>query len=114
LFIKNINDESKDRALVVVEGKRDYNALKSIGILGSIFMLCHNGGLMSLLSKIDKYKTIILLFDLDREGRILTKKTALLLQGRILFNLFYRRKLKSITKGKIKRIEDLKHYKNYL
>jgi 5S rRNA maturation endonuclease (ribonuclease M5) len=61
-----------------------------------------------------KYENLILLFDRDRQGRQLTEKTIQLLQRRTKIDLTYKRKLRTITNGKIKFIEQLVCYESYL
>jgi 5S rRNA maturation endonuclease (ribonuclease M5) len=115
LYIKNLNDESNNGSLVVVEGKRDVNALRSLGFTGKILMLCHNNNFDRLVSEAEKYRKIILLLDLDRKGRSLTKKSAILLEGKKhKIDLFFRRNLSSITCGRVKQIEELSKYAEYI
>lgn len=115
LYIKNLNDESENGSLVIVEGKRDVKALRSLGFLGKILMFCNNNNFDSLVYEAEKYHKIILLFDLDREGRSLTKKAAILLEGKKhVIDLFFRRNLSSITYGKIKQIEELIRFSKYI
>lgn len=115
LYIKNLNDESNNGSLVVVEGKRDVNALRSLGFTGKILMLCHNNNFDRFISEAGKYHKIILLLDLDREGRSLTKKAAILLEGKKhVIDLYFRRNLSSITCGRVKQIEELSKYAEYI
>ena len=112
LFIKKLNDESSNGALVVVEGIRDVNALNSLGYIGPIYMLCQKD-LLHLISETKKYKKTILLLDLDREGKRLTKKVILMLhENKLVVDLFFRRELTPITKGRVKHIEELDRYKD--
>jgi|TARA_Y100000310_G_scaffold279782_1_gene299121 5S rRNA maturation endonuclease (ribonuclease M5) len=115
LYIKKLNDESKNGSLVVVEGKRDVRALRSIGFIGKILMLCHNNNFDRFISEVGKYHKIILLLDLDRKGRSLTKKAAILLEGKKhVIDLYFRRNLSSITCGRVKQIEELSKYAEYI
>ena len=115
LYIKKLNDESKNGSLVVVEGKRDVRALRSIGFIGKILMLCHNNNFDRFISEAGKYHKIILLLDLDSEGRSLTKKAAILLEGKKhVIDLYFRRNLSSITCGRVKQIEELSKYAEYI
>ena len=75
IYVKKLNDENSNGALVVVEGLRDYRSLRSIGFLGNIFMFCNKNNLLRLVEESKKYRKVILLFDLDREGRSLTNRT---------------------------------------
>ena len=115
LYIKKLNDESKNGSLVVVEGKRDVRALRSMGFIGKILMLCHNNNFDRFISEAGKYHKIILLLDLDRKGRSLTKKAAILLEGKKhVIDLYFRRNLSSITCGRVKQIEELSKYAEYI
>lgn len=115
LFVRKLNDECKNGALVVVEGQRDARALRSIGFRGDLFLLCHNKGLVELASEAERYKKTILLPDLDKKGRALTKKAAIILQERsVKIDLFFRRELAKATKGKIRHIEELNRFGDYL
>jgi 5S rRNA maturation endonuclease (ribonuclease M5) len=115
LYIKKLNNESKNGSLVVVEGKRDVRALRSMGFIGKILMLCHNNNFDRFISEAGKYHKIILLLDLDSEGRSLTKKAAILLEGKKhVIDLYFRRNLSSITCGRVKQIEELSKYAEYI
>jgi len=115
LYIKKLNNESKNGSLVVVEGKRDVRALRSMGFIGKILMLCHNNNFDRFISEAGKYHKIILLLDLDRKGRSLTKKAAILLEGKKhVIDLYFRRNLSSITCGRVKQIEELSKYAEYI
>jgi 5S rRNA maturation endonuclease (ribonuclease M5) len=116
LYVKKLNDESRNGALVVVEGLRDSRALRAIGFEGDVLMFCHNGGKHLLVDESAKYRRTILLFDLDREGRSLTKKAALLLEEekKSVVDLFFRRELAAVTQGRVKRVEELSRYTDYL
>ena len=100
--------------IVVVEGKRDSIALRKIGYNGKILEFHKFGGIVNFTDSAAKYENIILLFDRDRQGRQLTEKTIQLLQRRTKIDLTYKRKLRAITNGKIKFIEQLVCYESYL
>jgi len=115
LFIRNLNDECKNGALVVVEGQRDARALESIGFKGNLLLLCHHNSFVKLASEAEGYKKTILLLDLDRKGRELTKRAAIILQendGKI--DLFFRKELIKATKGKIRHVEGLSRFSDHL
>ena len=115
LFVRKLNDECKHGALVVVEGQHDAEALNSIGFKGNLFLLCHNRKLTELASESEKYSKVILLPDLDRKGRALTKKAIIILQGKNnKIDLFFRRELAKATKGRLRQIEELIRFKEGL
>ncbi len=115
LYVKRLNDESRNGALVVVEGLRDLRALRAIGFDGDVVMFCHNGGKHLLVGEAAKYRKTILLLDRDKEGRSLTKKAAVLLgDNKSVIDLFFRRELASVTRGRVRHIEELSRYKDFL
>ena len=115
IYVKKLNDENSNGALVVVEGLRDYRSLRSLGFLGNIFMFCNKNNLLRLVEESKKYRKVILLFDLDREGRSLTNRTITMLEAiRIPVDLFFRRELISTTRGKVRHVEELSRFKEYL
>ncbi len=115
IYVKKLNDESKNGSLIIVEGKRDVKALRSLGVIGKIMMFCHNNNFDRLVYEAEKYRKIILLFDLDRKGSHLTKKTATLLESKKhIIDIFFRRNLSSITYGRIKQIEELSRFSQYI
>ncbi len=108
-FIKHLN--SKKESVVIVEGKRDSNALKKLGFSGKILEFHSFKGIVKFSDSVAKYKNIILLLDGDRKGRYLTKRIIDLLEHRTKIDLSFKKKLISITKGKIRFIEQLIFYK---
>ncbi|AJM92026.1 toprim domain-containing protein [Nitrosopumilus piranensis] len=111
-FISQLN--SVIDGVVVVEGKRDCDALRKLGYQGKILEFYKFGGMINFTDSVSKYKKIIVLFDRDKKGRHLTGKTIHLLQRRTKVDLSYKRKLRQITKGKIMFIEQLVCYESYL
>ena len=111
-FISQLN-EMKD-AVVVVEGKRDSQALMKLGFSGKVLEFYKFKGMVDFADSVSKYESLIILFDRDKKGRTLTEKTIQLLQRRTKIDLSFKRKLQEITKGKIKFIEQLVCYESYL
>jgi len=94
----------------VVEGKRDEEALKKLGFSGRICQFHSFKGLTRFVDSMPRYKSLILLLDLDRKGSYLTKRIISQLQHRMRIDLSFRRKLVAITKGKVRHIENLTLY----
>jgi len=111
-FILQLN-EMKD-AVVIVEGKRDSQALMRLGFSGKVLEFYKFKGIVDFADSVSKYEKLIILFDRDKKGRTLTEKTIQLLQRRTKIDLPFKRKLQEITKGKIKFIEQLVCYESYL
>ena len=101
---------SKKDSIVAVEGKRDASALQKLGYSGNICEFHSFKGLARFADSVSSYKNLIVLFDGDRKGKYLTSKVISQLEHRIRIDLSYKKKLVSITKGKIRHIEDLSKY----
>ena len=110
-FMKHLN--SKKESVVIVEGKRDSNALRKLGFSGKILEFHSFKGIVKFSDSVAKYKNIILLLDGDRKGRYLTRRIIDLLEHRTKIDLSFKKKLVSITKGKIRFIEQLVCYEPY-
>jgi 5S rRNA maturation endonuclease (ribonuclease M5) len=112
IFVDRLNTESKKGSVIVVEGKRDVEALTRIGFVGHVTALNRFKGINNFVDShclIDK--KIILLLDMDRTGKYLTSKLLKQLQSRGgNVSLFYKRSLARISNGKIRHVEDLVSY----
>jgi len=104
---------SQKDSVVVVEGKRDSAALVKLGYSGKILEFHKFNGMIKFADSAAKYRKIILLLDGDRKGKYLTKKIIELLERRTKIDLLFKKKLVSITKGKIRFIEQLVCYESY-
>jgi 5S rRNA maturation endonuclease (ribonuclease M5) len=107
-FVKSLN--LAHDSIIVVEGKRDEDALKKLGYCGKICQFHSFKGLVKFADSMPKYKNLILLLDSDRKGRYLTKRIIAQLQHRMSIDLSYRKDLTIVTKGRIKNVEDLSMY----
>jgi 5S rRNA maturation endonuclease (ribonuclease M5) len=111
-FIDMLNEEAEYGSVIVVEGKRDVEALNRIGFNGDLTILNHFKGITDF---VDNHchirKKIILLLDMDRTGKHLTSKLVSQLQHKgNNVNLFYKKALAKITNGKIRQVEELAAY----
>ena len=111
-FIFQLN--AIENGVVIVEGKRDSNALRKIGYIGKVLEFHRFTGMIDFADSVAKFERLIILFDRDKKGRALTGKTIQLLQRRTKVDLTFKRKLRIITKGKIMFIEQLVSYESYL
>ena len=109
-FIDQINSESTQESLILVEGKRDLEALSYLGCNGKIKIYHNFKNPIDLVDKFrDNYKKLIILLDLDRTGEIMTKKICNMLSQKYI-DQKYRMRLLRITQGKVKNIEELKSF----
>jgi len=107
-FIKLLN--SKKNSIVVVEGKRDENALKRLGFSGRVCQFHSFKGLTKFVDSMPRYRHLIVLLDSDRKGRYLTRRIISQLEHRMTIDLSFKRKLVAITKGKVRNVENLSSY----
>jgi 5S rRNA maturation endonuclease (ribonuclease M5) len=111
-FVNQINSESITDALILVEGKRDFEALSYLGCSGNIQVYHNYKNIVNLVDNFrNKYKKLILLLDLDHSGETMTRKISLLLNQRYIDN-YYRYRIMKITQGKIRTVEELKSFYN--
>jgi 5S rRNA maturation endonuclease (ribonuclease M5) len=111
-FILLLN--SSFNSVVIVEGKHDSAALKNLGFSGKVLEFHKFGGINKFVDSVARYDNLIILFDRDRKGRYLTGKIIEKLQHRTRIDLSFKRKLVSITKGKIRFIEQLGCYESLI
>ena len=107
-----LNEEAECGSVIVVEGKRDVEALNRIGFNGNLTILNHFKGITDFVDNHCQIrKKIILLLDMDRTGKHLTSKLVSQLQHKgNNVNLFYKKALAKTTNGKIRQVEELAAY----
>ena len=113
-FINQLNSEYMNGAIILVEGKKDTNALVSLGFIGKTIEYCNNNNLSKIELKTQVYDKIIILFYYDAEGRRLTRKVLLRLDKTSIIELKYRRNLSFMSNNGIKRIEELSNFNPYI
>jgi 5S rRNA maturation endonuclease (ribonuclease M5) len=105
-----LNEESEKGSVIVVEGRRDAEALYRVGFTGNPAVFHHFKGIADFVENYDSIgKKIILLLDMDRTGKYLTSRLLSQLQSssRHCVSLSYKRTLARITNGKVRHVEDL-------
>ena len=115
-FIGLLNEEAENGSIIVVEGKRDVEALMRIGFRGNVTMLNRFKGIAHFVDNQEPIgKKVILLLDMDRTGKHLTSRLMSQLQhkGKNV-SLFYKKTLAKITNGKIRHVEELGAYAPYV
>ena len=111
-FIDLLNLQTK--SVVVVEGKRDAKALRILGFTGRIMEFHHYNGLIKFADHAAQYDNLIMLLDGDRKGRYLTARLIEKLSRRTKIDLSFKKRLVSITKGKIRFIEQMISYESLI
>lgn len=110
LIHKFVDELNNTKAVVVVEGKRDARALRSLGFNGMLMQFHSYGGYVRFADIVAKYSRVVILFDYDKKGRYMTYRLVKLLQRRTKPDLTYRRRLARITQGRIRFVEQLITY----
>ena len=86
----DLREENK-KIPVIVEGEKDIEALKKLGLTGKIISLNSGSSLIDFCDKIAReYKDIIILTDWDKKGGFLCSTIRGNLQGRVFCNTYYR------------------------
>ncbi len=107
-FIVALNSAQESK--VVVEGKRDSAALKSLGYTEKPLEFHSFGSVTRFADSASRHKNLIILLDFDRKGRYLTRRIIGQLERRTRIDLSYKKQLAQITKGKLRTIEELSKY----
>ncbi len=114
-IILELRTRSDSGAIIVVEGRRDVDSLRSLGINGDIRIACQKPLLEFTERLSESGKEIVLLTDWDKKGGITARKIInhLLTYG-IMPNTDLRSRIGSLVKKRIKDIESLNKYVNKL
>jgi 5S rRNA maturation endonuclease (ribonuclease M5) len=112
--VAEIASESAKGTLIVVEGKKDMDALRSFGVAGPM-LTAKTGGksFTQVLNEIEltNPKTVVLLLDFDRRGKEATARfTAGLERAAIKPDLTFWRSLHALAGREIQCIESLTSY----
>lgn len=114
LLIEKLSADSAKGYLIIVEGQKDYRALRQLGINGKILTAkTSRKSFLDLTAEIEKqsYPQVILLLDFDRRGKELTKRLIQHLESvRIRTNTDYWKKLHALIGRDVKDIEGLPTY----
>jgi 5S rRNA maturation endonuclease (ribonuclease M5) len=113
--IEALIDELKDRALcgaiILVEGKRDYEALTKLGVTGEIVMTSHQS-LLNLSERLARTKKdIIILSDWDERGEEVARQLSLFMEADgVRPDNNIRHSIRGLLKKEITEVENLYGY----
>jgi 5S rRNA maturation endonuclease (ribonuclease M5) len=114
LIIAKLTEESVKGKPIVVEGKKDAQALQELGINGTIYTVKTGGkSFLEATSEIETLgaREVILLLDFDRRGREGTERLHRDLErAKIKVNVRFRRELRALVGHEIQCIESLPAY----
>lgn len=113
-LIQKLKDEVSMGALLVVEGEKDIESLKALGVESDMLAIKSRGkNLQDMIDKITSMgdKEVILLMDFDRHGKELTERLSRVLEElKVKLNLNFWRQLSQLLNSDIKDIEGLAAY----
>ena len=113
-LLKSLAEESARGTPVVVEGKKDIEALRGLNVNGQIIAIKTGGkSFLSVLSDLEKLgtKEIILLLDFDRRGKETTKRLKQSLENMgVTPNLAFWFELFGLVGKEVKDVEGLTGY----
>ncbi len=108
-FVRQLNQLADDGWAVLVEGKRDEAAMRGLGyagVLATVSSVSRQGA-----GAVAPAKKVVILTDLDREGRFLAAKYIKLLSHEgIRTSLAERRRLRVASRGAFRHIENLSRF----
>jgi len=113
-ILEQLAEESRNGKPIIVEGRKDEQALKRLGVTGKIVFA--KKGLKTIIDVVSEIedknpKEVILMLDFDREGRELTEKLKNHMEkAGIKTNIHYWIKLSSLTGREVKDVEGLATY----
>jgi 5S rRNA maturation endonuclease (ribonuclease M5) len=111
-LIQRVAFESSNGSTIIVEGQRDRESLRKLGITGPIACLqSSRRNTAGFVESLDETRRIIVLTDFDREGISLAKKLSRSLNARSLHvNLVLWKNLRELTRSEVRSVEELPKY----
>jgi len=111
-LIDRVSFESERGGVIVVEGLRDRESLRGMGISGRILCLqSSRKNAAGFVEEMQGIRDVIVLTDFDREGVFLAKKLARILNSQnVHANLVLWRELRQLTRSDVRSIEELPKY----
>ncbi|MGA2971980.1 MAG: hypothetical protein ABSE39_05065 [Candidatus Bathyarchaeia archaeon] len=115
-LIQRVSHESEQGGIIVVEGTRDRDSLRKLGISGTILCLqSSRKNTVGFVEELDARSKVIVLTDFDRQGVFLAKRLARSLNyQKIHPNLVLWRELRGLTRSHVRSIEELPKFHNRL
>jgi 5S rRNA maturation endonuclease (ribonuclease M5) len=108
-LIERVKYEAEKGAVIVVEGPRDRESLRSMGISGKILCLqSSRRNTLGFAEQLEDERSVIVLMDFDREGVFLANRLSRVLNSRKTHsNLVLWRELRALTRSELRSIEEL-------
>ncbi|MGQ9538453.1 MAG: toprim domain-containing protein [Candidatus Bathycorpusculaceae bacterium] len=113
-ILEQLAEDNLNGKPILVEGKKDVKALRTLGINGEIISVKTGGkNLLDIISRMEtaNFKEVILMLDFDRRGRELTKNLKLHIEKTgINVNLHFWLRLLGLIGKEVKDVEGLAPY----
>jgi 5S rRNA maturation endonuclease (ribonuclease M5) len=108
-LIERISYEAEKGGVIVVEGPRDRESLRMMGIKGKILCLqSSRRNTFGFAEQLDRESRIIVLMDFDRQGVFLANRLSRVLNSQnIHANTVLWRELRSLTRSELRSVEEL-------
>lgn len=111
-LIQRLSHESEEGGTIIVEGQRDRDSLREMGISGTILCLqSSRKNTTAFAESLAGDTSVIVLTDFDREGVSLAKRLARTLSSRRMrTNLVLWREFRGLTRSDVRSVEELPRY----
>ena len=108
-LIERINYESENEGVIIVEGPRDKDSLRVMGVKGRILCLqSSRRNTFEFAEQLGGENKVIVMMDFDRQGVFLTHRLSRILNSQdIHANLLLWRELRNLTRSELRSIEEL-------
>jgi 5S rRNA maturation endonuclease (ribonuclease M5) len=108
-LIERVNYEAERGAVIVVEGPRDRESLRMMGIKGKILCLqSSRRNAVGFAEQLEGERDVIVLMDFDRQGVFLANRLSRVLNSqKVHANLVLWRELRALTRSDLRSIEEL-------
>lgn len=108
-LIERVYDEAEKGGIIVVEGSRDKESLRLMGIKGTILCLqSSRKNTFGFAEQLHGESNVIVLTDFDRQGVFLANRLArILISQKIHANLMLWRELRGLTRSELRSVEEL-------
>lgn len=108
-LIQRVTHESEQGAIIVVEGQRDRDSLRKMGVNGTVLCLqSSRRNTVGFVEELDASRDVIVLTDFDGQGVSLAKRLARTLSSHSIHaNLVLWRELRGLTRSEVRSIEEL-------
>jgi len=108
-LIERINYESENGGVIIVEGSRDKDSLRMMGVKGKILCLqSSRRNTFEFAEQLGRENRVIVMMDFDRQGVFLAHRLNRILNSQnIRANILLWRELRNLTRSELRSIEEL-------